>query len=317
MDFTLSTIWNRHRYKDWGKYFEDISNLGFDSIQLSADIPKQTLYEMLPSLNKLDIVSIHNFCPIPPASKDALENKLLLSSIYKDERTTACALTKQTMDFAVEFGIPIVILHLGKVELKDAFDRRGDQTYRLVELYRKGEREFEAFRHLYNEFRTRREFKQDKHRDAVLFSLDELNEYAIKLDLLLAIENRQRYYQIPDFEEFELFFEEFRGGNLRYWHDIGHAFIQECLGICKQKELIERYSENLIGIELRDVKELTEYLPPGEGEIDFKSIFENIPKKVRKILEIKDCEKEKLEESLYWLHSEWKDIHANEEFESS
>ena len=308
--FALSTIWNRHKYTDWGKYFDEVSNLGFDSIQLSRDIPEKTLNEMLPSLSNFNIVSVHNFCPVPPATKNALENKLLFSSSYKDDRSAACDLTKRTMELAADLGIPVVVLHLGKVEIKDAFDMRSDQTYRLVNLYEKGEREFELFRSLFNEFRPRREFKQDKHRSAVLFSLDELNEYAIKLELLLAIENRQRYHQIPDFDELELFFEEFEGGNLRYWHDVGHAFLQEQLGICKQDELLERYSENRIGVELHDVKELEEYLPPGEGEMDFKEIFEKIPKEAIKVLEIRDCEKDKLAESIELLASEWKEVHG-------
>lgn len=306
--FALSTIWNRNKYSDWGRYFEDISNIGFDSVQLSADISQNAFYKMLPNLSKLNTVSVHNFCPVPPATRNAIENKLLLSSIYEDDRIKACELTKRTMEFAADLGVSVVILHLGEVELKDAFDQRGEQTHRLIELYREGEREFETFRRMYSDFRYRRELKQDKHRDAVLFSLDELNKYAIKLDVLLAIENSKRYHQIPDLDELEIFFDEFEGGNLRYWHDVGHAFFQESLGICRQDELLERYSENLIGVELHDVKELEEYLPPGEGEIDFKDIFENMPEDVLKILEVKDCEEEKLAESIDLLTSEWKEV---------
>ena len=70
----------------------------------------------------------------------------------------------------------------------------------MYDFYEYGEREFEAFRAKVSEAMDWRERKQAKHQDAVLFSLDELNELALRMDLYLAIENRRRYYQIPNFD---------------------------------------------------------------------------------------------------------------------
>ena len=167
-----------------------------------------------------------------------------------------------------------------------------DESKRLFDFYKWGEREFEAFGELVTEVRGKRERKQQKYQDAVLFSLDKLNRRAMDLDILLALENRPRYHQIPDFYELELFFAEFDGGNLRYWHDTGHAAIQEKVGILKQERLLKTYSEQLIGIELHDVKELDEYLPPGTGELDFKEILRYVPGEVVKVLEIQKAENE-------------------------
>jgi sugar phosphate isomerase/epimerase len=165
-----------------------------------------------------------------------------------------------------------------------------DESERLFDLYKWGEREFEAFGKLVMELRGKRERKQQKYQDAVLFSLDKLNRRAMDLNILLGLENRPRYHQIPDFYELELFFAEFEGGNLRYWHDTGHAAIQEKAGILKQEKWLKTYSEQLIGIELHDVKELDEYLAAGMGELDFKEILRYVPTETVKVLEIKEAE---------------------------
>ena len=90
----------------------------------------------------------------------------------------------------------------------------------------------------------------------------------------------------------ELFFAEFEGGNLRYWHDTGHAAIQEKVGIFKQEQSLKTYSEQLLGIELHDVKDLDEYLATGIGELDFKEILRDVPGEVVKVLEIQKSENE-------------------------
>ncbi|MBI1927149.1 hypothetical protein HYR99_23265 [Candidatus Poribacteria bacterium] len=104
--------------------------------------------------------------------------------------------TIQTMELAVELEVPIVVLHLGEV---DTYDR----SHLMYDLYAYGEREFEAFNKKVAEATSWRERKQAKHQDAVMFSLDTLNELALRLNLYLAIENRPRYYQIPNFDEVE------------------------------------------------------------------------------------------------------------------
>ena len=113
-----------------------------------------------------------------------------------------------------ELEVPTVVLHLGEV---DTYDR----SYLMTDLYTYGEREFEAFSQKVTEATEWRKRKEAKHRDAVLRSLDELNESALRMELCIAIENRPYYYQIPNFDEVGLFFEKFYGSPMRYWHDVG------------------------------------------------------------------------------------------------
>lgn len=282
----ISTIWNSLEHEDGAQLLAELNDLGFNAVQLDCKITEKLLIQMDSQIRiGMKVVSVHNFCPVPPGvlRENADADLFLLSSPYKDEREEAVKHTLRTIELAADLEIPVVVLHLGYVDVKD-------ESKRLFDFYEWGEREFEAFGKLVTELRGKRERKQQRYQDAVLFSLDKLNRRAMDLDILLGLENRPRYHQIPDFYELELFFAEFEGGNLRYWHDTGHAAIQEKVGILKQEKWLKTYSEQLIGIELHDVKELDEYLAPGMGELDFKEILRYVPEGIVKVLEIKEAE---------------------------
>ena len=198
------------------------------------------------------------------------------------------------MELAVEIEVPIVVLHLGKV---DTYDR----SYLMYDFYEYGEREFEAFGAKVVEATEWRKRKEAKHQDAVLFSLDTLNETALRMDVYLAIENRPRYHQIPNFDEVGLFLETFKGSNMRYWHDVGHAMLQERVGLCWSQRWLEIYAENLIGVNLHDLKDLGAYHPPGTGDLDFKEILSEIPPETLTVLEVRDAPAEQLVE----VREEW------------
>ena len=206
-----------------------------------------------------------------------------LASLNTDERKEAIRRTVRTMELAVELEVPIVVLHLGEV---DTYDR----TYLLRDLYDYGEREFEAFSEKVTEATEWRKRKQTKHRDAVLRSLDELNERALRMHLHIAIENRPRYYQMPNFDEVGLFFEEFYGSPMRYWHDVAHAALQECLGLCRAHTWLKAYAEHLIGVNLHDLQGLEAYHPPGTGDLGWDEVFAQVPADVVKVLEIQHGE---------------------------
>ena len=294
----ISTLWNSLGHEDGAQLLAELNDLGFNAVQLDCKITEKLLIQMEPQFRAdMKVVSVHNFCPAPPGvlqeNADAVSRRrpllfadlFLLSSPHRDEREEAVKHTISTIELASDLEIPVVVLHLGYVDVKD-------ESKRLFDFYKWGEREFEAFGKLVTEVRGKRERKQQKYQDAVLFSLDKINKRAMDLDILLGLENRPRYHQIPDFYELELFFAEFKGGNLRYWHDTGHAAIQEKVGILKQEKWLKTYSEQLIGIELHDVKELDEYLAPGMGELDFKEILEYVPEEAVKVLEIQKAENE-------------------------
>ncbi len=280
-------MWNALKQPDGAALFDELKDLGFEKLELSRHLTLDQVEQLKPYLHVNPPCSIHNFCPILPGTSQAAaeQDKILLSSLNADERKEAVRRTIQTMELAAELETPIVVLHLGEV---DTYDR----SYLMVDLYNYGEREFEAFHQKVTEATEWRKRKEEKHRDAVLRSLDELNERALRMELCIAIENRPHYYQIPNFDEIELLFEEFYGSPMRYWHDIGHAARQEKLGVCWADKWLAQYSEHLIGVNLHDLQGLEAYHPPGTGDLEWDDIFAQLPADVLKVLEIRHCEAE-------------------------
>ncbi len=286
----ISTMWNALKQPDGAALFDELKDLGFKVIALSRHLTPEQVEQLKPMLRDLGQITpyaIQNFCPILPGTSqsEVEDDKILLSSLDNDERKEAIRRTVQTMDLAVEMEITTVLLRLGEV---DTYDR----SYLMTDLYEYGEREFEAFSKKITEATEWRKRKEGKHRDAVLRSLDELNERALRMGLHIAIENRPHYYQIPNFDEVGLFFDEFFGSPMRYWHDVGHAALQEKLGLCWSHEWLEAYSEHLIGATLHDLQGLEPYHPPGSGDLDWDELFTQIPSDIMKVIEIRQGETE-------------------------
>ena len=235
---------------------------------------------------------IQNFCPIlPNTSQEEAESDIIhLSSLDNDERKEAIRRTVQTMELAIEMEIPIVILRLGNV---DTYDR----SHLMRELYEYGEREFEAFDKKATEATEWRKRKEAKHHDAVMRSLDELNERALRMEICIAIENPADYIQIPNFDEVDLLFSEFYGSPMRYWHNVGHASLQEKLGLTWTHEWLESYDEHLIGVSLHDLKDLEMYHPPGSGDIDWGDIIPLIKPEIIKVMDIKHGDEDEVKQA--------------------
>ena len=285
-------MWNALKQQDGAALFDELKTLGFETLELSRHLTLDQVEQLKPYLRQNPPCSLHNFCPILPGTSqtDAEKDKILLSSLDPDERKEAVRCTLRTMELAVELEVSTVVLHLGEV---DTYDR----SYLMTDLYTYGEREFEAFSQKVTEATEWRKRKEAKHRDAVLRSLDELNESALQMELYIAIENRPHYYQIPNFDEVGLFFEEFYGSPMRYWHDVGHAARQEKLGVCWADKWLEHYAEHLIGVNLHDLKDLGAYHPPGTGDLEWDEIFAQLPSEVLKVFEIRPCEAERVIEA--------------------
>lgn len=281
----ISTRWNALKQSDGAALIDELRDFGFDNIALSRHLTHDQLEQLKPSFNDIGQsppCCIQNYCPIPTGTlqEDAESDIIHLSSLDNDERIEAIRKTIQTMQLAIEMEIPTVIIRLGRV---DTYDR----SHLMKELYEYGEREFEAFSKKVTEATEWRKRKEVKHHDAVMRSLDVLNERALKMEISIAIENPPDYIQIPSFDEVDLLFSKFYGSPMRYWHNVGHAVLQEKLGLRWSHDWLESYNEHLIGVSLHDLKDLEIYYPPGSGNIDWDDIIPLIKPEVVKVIDIK------------------------------
>ncbi|MCG2677971.1 sugar phosphate isomerase/epimerase [bacterium] len=293
----LSTAWRSGQVKDAKKLLSRFEEIGIKKLELDYRISEETFKEMLPYLKKsFAILSIHNFFPIPNILNEGSGDAFLLSSPDEEERRRAVKHTKKTIEIAQELEAKAVVLHLGKVEM----DSRAEK---LFLLYGRGKISSSRGKRVIHKLKEERESKKQKYLDAVLKSLEELNKFAQERSIFLGVENRFYSHEIPDFEEIGIILEEFKGGAVRYWHDVGHAVVQENLGLLSHRELLENYSPYLVGVHLHGVRGYEDHFAPGQEE-DYELIKRYIKPETIKVMEPhSEVSKKELKEGLAFLQS--------------
>jgi sugar phosphate isomerase/epimerase len=111
----------------------EIWELGFRQVELGHGIRLSLLQGIAEFLRDHDlaITSLHNFCPLPLEVFHASPDCLQCTSSDPNERNRAQRHTFATIDQAVRFGAPYVVLHLGFAPMRD-------ETNRLAKLIHQG-----------------------------------------------------------------------------------------------------------------------------------------------------------------------------------
>ncbi len=282
--FSLSTCWNWAQHKNGRELIKEIKDLGFESLELGFSLSETMIEDILKACksNSLRIASVHNFCPVPRGYDPAgfLPDTFSLSSSDEQERKKAVDLTLNSMELAKKAQAKALIIHAGRVEMPS-------RTKELIKSYNRGEKGTFAYENLISDIKTMREQKKSPYISAIKRSLEQLIKKAVDLDLMLCIENRYYYREIPSISEIGEFFEEFSGtNNFGYWHDIGHAQVNENLGLEKHSDFLKKYAEHIVGMHIHDINGSQDHWPPGTGNFDFTSLKPYIKKNTIKVMEI-------------------------------
>jgi sugar phosphate isomerase/epimerase len=285
----ISTVWKSGELKDGQKLMECFAGLGFREVELEYRIDGNTFKQIKQFLNKakdLKIVSIHNFFPVPDILETGGADVFHFSSEDGEERSLAVKYAIKTIQIASELGARAVVLHLGMIQMDTLSDE-------LFGLYDDGKVGSDEHKRKLDEFRKLRDRKKGKSLNMMLLSMDEIQKVAEKYDIDVGIENRYDFRECPNFDEMDVIFEKFGGGRIGYWHDVGHAKVQENLGIVGTKELLDAYGKLLVGVHLHDVNGYSDHHVPGIGGVDFDLLKKYLRKDTIKILEIHPRETEK------------------------
>ncbi|MBW1983013.1 MAG: TIM barrel protein, partial [Deltaproteobacteria bacterium] len=113
-----------------------------------------------------------------------------------------------------------------------------------------------------------------------------LVDWAAEKGIVLGLENRVNYHEIPSLEEMEYFLTAFEGRPIGYWHDLGHAEIQDRLGFCSHNEWLSWFSSRMIGVHLHDVRGIDDHYAPGTGDLDWDLLARSIPGHALKVCEL-------------------------------
>ena len=285
----ISTVWKSGEFKDGQKLMESLASLGFREIELEYRISQDTfngIKQFLKNTNEVKIASIHNFFPIPDIHETGGADIYHFSAENADERSLAVKYAIKTIQIAADLGARAVVMHLGRVHM----DTLSLELFRLLDDGLSGSDKFVSKR---DELRILRDRKKGKTLDMMLLSMDEIQKAADKYDINIGIENRYFFEECPNYDEMGVIFEKFGGGRIGYWHDAGHAQVQENLGLVTVADLLSICGKFLVGFHLHDVRGYSDHHVPGIGEVDFDLLKKYMKKDTVKIMEIHPRETEK------------------------
>jgi sugar phosphate isomerase/epimerase len=282
----------------------EIRSLGFEYAELSHGIRISLLPGVIEAVEagEIKISSLHNFCPLPMGINHAAPNIYKFTSTDARERENAYKHSLKTIEMAARLHAPLVVLHMGCIDMKDYTDK-------LIDMVGRGDRETPKYQKLCAEVEEKREYKKEKYIHLAYQMLARLVEHAEPRGVKLGIENREALEEIPLESDFAFLFKEFPTQTVRYWHDTGHAQIKENLGFIHHAMHLESMSEYQAGFHIHDVQfPGRDHCPPGTGMIDFAALKPFVQPHHIKVLELSPAVTvEELQAGAAYLKSVWGD----------
>lgn len=297
----LSTCWNSHRFIEGRDLAKEIRAMGFEWMEISHG----TKISLLPGLMQavetglVRVTSLHNFCPSP------IEVLIDAPDIYEytsrngAERERAIGLTRQTIQMARRIGVDRVVLHLGSVRMKGV-------TERLEAMAMDGG----LFSRKYSDLKLRLVEQREKvsafYLERAISALKELLPVAEEHRVILAVETRSHYEQVPNQREMLTLLDTFKDTPwIGAWHDFGHVQRQANLGLLDHEQYLARIASRLAGCHVHDVQwpARDHRIPLTAGGVDFDRLLPLVPKGIPMVWELSPSQKrlQIMEQREAWL----------------
>lgn len=275
--FSLSSCWSSHRHNDGYAMAREAAELGFQFIELSHGIRITLVPGVLKAVEEgvIKISSTHNFCPLPTGVMHAAPNLFEPSALDAREHEQWLRHTKRSIDFAAQVKATILVCHLGSVRFFWLNPARKLRAY--AERHAgPGLVQDEKYRALLEKCRSKLRKRMGPFWERTKQSVDEVLAYAKQKGVRLALENRERFEELPVDEDFPAFVSAFPAdASVGYWHDTGHADIKESMGLINHRLQLDLMKPRTLGFHLHDVNaEGQDHQPIGTGHIDFKMVSE-------------------------------------------
>ena len=271
---SVSTCWNSGRHTEGVEMLEELLGLGFTRVELGHGIRLSLMegVQKMVEAGKVIISSLHNFCPLPVEITRASPDCYQFSSPDERERERAVKFSFQTIEFASRLGAKFVVLHLGRAPL-------GDFTDQLIKLAEVGLGQSRKYIQTKIDCVKQREAKSAPYFQRSLDCLRRVANYAAEKNILLGVESRHSFEEIPNENEMLEVLKQFDVPNVGYWHDFGHVQVKHNLGFLDHVEWMKQVAPRLIGCHLHDTQwPGRDHMAPFQGEVEYSKLIPQLPK---------------------------------------
>ncbi len=275
---SLSTMWGIGRFDRMADFVSRGKALGFCCFELNHQVTPAMLAEILALYRQgeITISSVHDPCP---NGENGTAHKPKVSDLDEDKRQAAVATARCTIDLAVQVKAHAVVLHVGDVsEVWEA-------SLGLRRMYREGKRATPEYEAALSVFKSERTAYAPAHLAAVAHSLEELVPYARQRQIKLGLENRYYVSEIPSLDQVVWLLDRFGDGVAGYWHDLGHAQVQDRMGFARHQDWLTTLGERIVGVHLHDAIDISDHQAAGLGDIDLEMVPPYLPATALRVCE--------------------------------
>ena len=232
---------------------DEIRELGFEYIEASHGLKLDILPGLLKAVDagSIKVAGVHNFCPAPIEVPGDVPDAYPFTSHRPEVRERAMRLTLDTLRVAARLGARYVVLHMGNVELMKT-SRPTRELERKLRNEWVGNKEYARRK---GELVRRRTKQAPLYYERARQVLHTLAEEAAKLNLVLGVEGRSHFEQVPGEWEMPRLLAEFADNpHVRYWHDFGHIQRKHNLLLLNHDQYLRNLQPYLYGAHVNDVQ---------------------------------------------------------------
>lgn len=271
-------MWAKGRFGHMAGFAAKLRELGFTHVEPNALISPGMLNDLLKTA--VPVSSIHSPCPAVLSSRAIPVSSLSLSSLDASERVEAVSFAKKTVDLAAGVGARAIVLHMGEVPIDLSLQDR------LYKFHEGGHAQTTEYRLVKDRLVHQRVSLAHSYVDAAKKSLRELSQYSQQKGIILGLETRFYLNEIPNLDEMAELLGEVSEHVAGYWHDVGHAEVQQRLGISSHEEWLSRFRNRMVGIHLHDIHGISDHRVPGKGNMNWEMVAKYLPQAIVRVCEI-------------------------------
>ncbi len=255
---------------------DEILDLGFRNIELShgMTIAKLPGIRKAYQAGKFRCSGVHNYFPSPVEVMIDAPDAYEFTSHREWDRKRAIDMSLQTLELAAEFKANYLVLHMGSVPMKPA-----KYTKRLTAMVEEGKQLDPEYHEAKIDFIKKREKIAPLYFGRAIDALEQLVTKAEEYGVILAVESRSRYEDVPSEREMLHLQNHFKDNPwIGYWHDFGHVQLKHNLGLLDHIDWLRQISPHIIGAHIHDVEwPARDHRVPFTGTLDYKTLLPFFP----------------------------------------